>query len=74
MLSATERAKKTAKIFVPSQWNTVTQTALTAVPYAVAPLNHEDCWNFKNVATSRFCNTKTDMKGERRNWPTIKWL
>ena len=68
MLSAIERAKKTAKISVPSQWNTVIQTARTA-----APLNHEDSWNFKNVATSRFCDTKTDIQGDRVNWLPIKW-
>ena len=31
-------------------------------------------WTFKNVAASRFCNTKTDMKGDRVNWLNIKWL
>ena len=30
MHSTTERAKKTAKIFFPSHWNTVIQTARTA--------------------------------------------
>ena len=31
-------------------------------------------WTFKNVAASRFCNTKTDMKGDRVNWLNFKWL
>ena len=30
--STIERAKKTGKIFIPSQWNTVIQTARTAAP------------------------------------------
>ena len=70
--STIERAKKTGKIFIPSQWNTVIQTARTAAPYVGVQLSHEDCWDFKNVATSRFCNTRTDMKGDRVNWLTTK--
>ena len=36
--------------------------------------SYEDSWDFKNVATSRFCNTRTDTKRDRVNWLTIKWL
>lgn len=63
-------------IFNPSQWNTVIQTAQSAAPYVVVPLNHEDNWDFKKkkVATSSLRNTKTDMTGDRVNWWTIKWL
>ena len=43
-----------------------------ALHYIVAPLSHEDSWDFKNVATPRFCNTRTDMKGDRVNWLTTK--
>ena len=63
-----ERAKKTAKNVIP----------LSSRPlelqhhYVVVPLSHADSWNFKNVATSRFCNTRTDMKGDRVNWLTTK--
>ena len=42
--------------------------------YVGVPLSNEDSWVFQNVATSRFCNTRTDMKGDRVNWLTIKWL
>ena len=70
MHSTIERAKKTAKNVIP----------LSSRPlelqhhYVVVPLSHADSWNFKNVATSRFCNKRTDRKGDRVNWLTIKWL
>ena len=57
------KSKENSRDFHPKPVNTVIQTARTAAPYVVVPLSHEDNWNFKNVATSRFCNTKTDMKG-----------
>lgn len=74
MHSAIERAKKTATIYIPGQWNTVIQSARAAAPYVVVPLNHEDVWDFKKLATSRLRNTKTDFKGDKVNWLAIKWL
>ena len=74
MHSTIERAKKTATIYIPGQWNTVIQSARAAAPYVVVPLNHEDVWDFKKLATSRLRNTKTDFKGDKVNWLAIKWL
>ena len=28
----------------------------------------------RTLGTSRFCSTRTDMRGDRVNWLTIKWL
>ena len=74
MHSTRERAKKTAEIFIPSQWTLSSRPLELLHWYVGVPLNHEDSRDFKNVASSRFCNTKTDMKGGRLNWLTIKWL
>ncbi|KAK7091324.1 hypothetical protein V1264_009019 [Littorina saxatilis] len=74
MHSTIESAKRNCKVQIPDQWKTVMECARPKQAYVVEELEFSDVLDFKAVATSCLCNSKTDGEGSRINWMKIKWL
>ena len=70
-----EKAKKNLQIFIPEMWHPVIQTARSSSnPYTLDVLEHDDFYDFKQVASSTLRNTKIDTDGKQVHWLKIKWI
>jgi hypothetical protein len=72
--SSIERAKRSTKVYHPSQWDTVVSMARKRNPYIVIPLNYRDFQDLKALKTDLNMNLKKAVTGETINWFKVKWI
>jgi hypothetical protein len=64
-----ERAKRSTKVYHPSQWDTVVSMARTSNPYIVIPLNYR----LSRLQIDLNMNLKKVKSGETITWLKVKW-
>ncbi|XP_052075475.1 uncharacterized protein LOC127712922 [Mytilus californianus] len=72
--SSVKRAKKSTKVYHPSQWDTVVSMARKTNPYIVIPVNYRDFYDLKGLKTDFNINLKRTVSGETINWLKVKWI